>query len=120
MKRLFQIVGLVLTLLWVPITAHCMLENVPGLQFLKCATDTPEGSPCQDECSQLESASYKISDTHTDFMPPVLTEILAFVILKFRADEQPITVIETPPEIPSGWQFTFRTALPRRAPSLVS
>ena len=120
MKRLFHIVGLVLLVLWVPITSHCMLENVRGLEFLKCPTDTPDGAPCQDECSQLESASYKISDTHTDFLPAVLTEILTFVILEFPADEQPINVIETPPEIPPSWQFIFRTALAPRAPSFVS
>jgi hypothetical protein len=97
-----------------------MLENFPGLQFLKCATDTPEGAPCQDECSQLESATYKSSDTHTDFLPPALTEILAFMILEFRADEQLIAVIEVPPEIPCSWQFFHRTALPPRAPSFVS
>jgi hypothetical protein len=119
-KRLHRIVGLVLLVLWVPITAHCMLENVPGLQFLKCATDTPDGAPCQDECSQLESATYKISDTHADFLPPALTEVFAFVIFELRADEQLITLIETPPEILCSWQFLFRTALPPRAPSFVS
>jgi hypothetical protein len=99
-----------------------MLENIRGLEFLKCATDTPENNKqCDgDACSQLESATYKVSDTHADFLPPALTEIFAFVILEFRADEQLITVIETPPEIPCSWQFFFRTALPPRAPSSVS
>ena len=97
-----------------------MLENVPGLQFLKCATDTPEGAPCQDECSQLESATYKISDTHADFLPPALTELFAFVFLEFRADELLIIVLETPSEIPCCWQFLLRAALPPRPPSLVS
>jgi hypothetical protein len=121
MKRLRQIVGLVLMLLWVPITAHCTLEDVPGLAFLKCATDTEQERDCEgDSCTQLESATYKISDTHADFLPPALTEIFAFIMVGFRADEQLITVIETPPEIPCSWQFLFRTALPPRAPSFVS
>jgi hypothetical protein len=120
-KRLHQIVGLVLLVLWVPITAHCTLENVPGLEFLKCATDSDQGKDCKgDSCTQLESATYKISDTHTDFLPSAFTALFAFVMAEFPADEQPIAIIEAPPEISCSWQFSFRTALPPRAPSFVS
>src|SRR6185295_6551715 len=117
----FQIVGLVLLVLWVPITVHCTLESVPGLEFLKCATDADQGKDCEgDSCTQLESATYKISDTHADFLPPAFASLFAFLIFELPVDEQPTTVIETLPEISSSWQFSYRTALPPRAPSFVS
>ena len=106
-----------------PITSHCMLENISGLQFLKCATDTDteQKSDCEgDACTQLESATYKISDTHVDFSPSAFTALVAFIILEFPADEQPAAVLTVPLEISSSWQFFFRTALPPRAPSFVS
>jgi hypothetical protein len=120
-KRLSRIVGLVLLVLWVPITSHCMLENIRGMEFLKCATDTDQGKNCEDDsCTQLESATYRISDTHTDFLSLAFFDFSAVVFLEFPVDEQPTAVIETPPEIPVAWQFFFRTALPPRAPSFVS
>jgi hypothetical protein len=121
MKRLHQIVGLVLMLLWVPITAHSTQENIPGLQFLQCATDADEKEGCEDDgCTQLESATYKISDTRTDFLPPAFTALFAFVAVEFRADKQRPGAIEVPPQIPCSWQFSCRTALPPRAPSFIS
>jgi len=119
-KRLFQLIGIMLTVLWLPITAHCCLEKVPGLQFLKCATDTPDNGPCQDECSQLETATYKISDTHTHVLPPAFTVFFQILVQELRADEQRKPVIKTSPEIPTGWQFSLRTALLPRAPSFTS
>ena len=35
-------------------------------------------------------------------------------------DEPAVAIIQVPPEIPRSWQFSFRTALPPRAPSFVS
>ncbi len=120
-KRLFLIVGLVLLVLWVPITSHCMLENIRGMEFLKCATDTDQGKDCGDDgCTQLESATYRISDTHTDFLPLAFIDFSDVVLLELPVDEQPTAVVETPPDIPVAWQFLFRTALPPRPPSFVS
>ena len=121
MKRLQPIVGLFLLLLWVPITAHCNLENVPGLEFLKCAADSEAGKDCDgDACAQLETATYKISDTHSDFLPPALTSLSSLLLMEFPLAEPAAAVIEIPPELSSGWQFAYRTALPPRAPSFVS
>jgi len=121
-KRLHRIVGLILLVLWVPITAHCTLENIPGLEFLQCATDAPESNNQCDEdgCAQLESATYKTSDSHNDFQPLAFIASLPFDLMEFPADEQQTAVIKTPPEISSSWQFSLRTALPPRAPSFVS
>jgi hypothetical protein len=121
-KRLFQSIAVVLLVLWVPITAHCTLESIPGLEFLKCITDAPEESnKCdEDACSQLENATYKVPDSHAILLPPVFVTCCAFLVVEFPVDEQPTTVIKTPPEILSSWQFSLRTALSPRAPSIVS
>ncbi len=121
LKRLLQIVGLVLAVLWMPIVSHCAWENVPALQFFKCATDTPEKSDCGDDgCAQLETATYKVADTSTAV--PVLLLMLSIPVtfVERLPAEQLSPVTAAPPEVPAGWQFSFRTALPPRAPSLVS
>lgn len=122
MKRLHQVVGLFFLVLWVPITAHCTLESISALAFLKCAGDGPESNnQCNgDACSQLETATYKVSDSHTDFLLLSFTAWSPLLILEFPPGEQAITVVNSPPEIRRSWQFSFRTALPPRAPSFVS
>lgn len=112
--------------LWVPITSHCTWEDLSGLQLFKCVDasshgDAPLKSDCgNDGCSEVENGPYKISDTRTDFQPFEFVAPLPVPVLEFPVDEQPTTVITTSPEIPSGWQFSYRTALPPRAPSFVS
>jgi len=120
-KRLLQIFTILLALAWLPIATHCSWEDLVAGDWFKCAPNTAERGSCSgdaDSCTQLESATYKISDTHTDFLPLVFIAFSDFIVFEFPVDEQPITVITTPPEIPSSWQFSFRTALPPRAPSL--
>ena len=120
-KRLLQLLGIILAVLWVPITSHCAWENVPGLQLFQCATDTEQDSDCNgDACVQVESASYKVSETQTSVPAPPLMVLFQFALLEMLPAQQPLPVTAAPPEIPSGWQFSFRTALPPRAPSFVS
>jgi len=121
LKRLLQIFGLVLAVVWLPITSHCAWENLPGLPFFQCATGTPQDSDCEDDwCAQLETATYKVADTST--VVPVLSLALSFQVpsMERLPAEQSSPVTAAPPEVPAGWQFSFRTALPPRAPSLVS
>ena len=118
---MLQLLSLVLAVLWVPVTSHCAWENVSGLQFFKCATDTPENSDCDgDGCAQLEKATYKVSSPQASVPAPILALLFQSLLLKFPADEQRLAAVTTPPEISSAWQFSFRAALPPRAPSFVS
>lgn len=121
MKRLLQLFGLVLAVLWVPITSHCTWENVAGLQIFQCATDTPQDSDCQDDgCVQLETATYKVADTSTVVPVLCLKLSIQFTLVELLPAEQASPVTAAPPEVPAGWQFSFRTAAPPRAPSLTS
>lgn len=110
-------------MLWVPIASHCSWENVPGLQFFQCGTDTPQDSDCEEDgCVQLETATYRVDDNATARPVPVpsLTLSIQFLLVELLPAEQLSPVTVAPPEVPAGWQFSFRTALPPRAPSFAS
>lgn len=117
-----------LAVAWMPLTSHCLIEAVPGFEFLRCAADTHDsddhGDPCEDgECCALESAVYQPSRPQ-DVAPHSLVAVLLNNPFVFQtpAPELPppaFRLIDTaaPPEIPSSWQFSLRAALPIRAPS---
>jgi hypothetical protein len=124
-KQLRQIVGLILLVLWVPLTSHCTWENISDLALFKCADDTeqhsePKSDCADDGCAQLETATYRSSDAQPDVAPPAFLALFQLLTLTVPASEACIAAVTSPAEILSGWQFTFRTALPPRAPSLVS
>lgn len=65
---------LVIAVLWAPITWHCKLENIRGLEFLRCASGTSERSGCdEDSCRPVESAAYRPSDDRAVNVAPGLS-----------------------------------------------
>jgi hypothetical protein len=121
-KQLLQILSFVLALVWVPITSHCSWESAIGGDFFKCTPAAEKGdcSGAGDDCASVESPSYKVPDAQADVVPFAFLFSAEVLALGFPADDQPCAAVTTPPEIPSSWQFHFRTALPPRAPSFVS
>lgn len=120
---------MLLLALWVPVTMHCALETVPGFSFLQwcCSQDEapqPQHDCSQDSCSAVESGFYKIEDNPT--ITPGLALLLAFAEWDWVAEPPTDTTSAflpaslTPPELPRFWQFSYRTALLPRAPSLVA
>ena len=127
-RALAKTMAFVLLALWVPATMHCALETVPGLSFLQwcCGSDeAPQAAhDCsQDSCSAVESGFYKIEDNPT--VAPGLAALLALTdsdgFVEPPADPPPHSTpaSSAPPELPRFWQFSYRTALPPRAPSFV-
>jgi hypothetical protein len=123
-KRLYAIVAFLLMVCWAPITAHCSLEKLPGLEFLQCVgnADSPD---CEgDSCASVESGSYKTQD-HPELTVSFAPILLAFVpvpldqVIKPVCLSAPVLTV-APPEFPQSWQFAFRAVLPARAPSLLS
>ena len=121
MKPLLQLIGLILALAWVPITSHCSWEDVVGGGLFKCAPAAEQGdcSNDDDSCATVESASYKVPDA----APAVPAPLFAVVLFQLPApvallSQQIAPPTAAPPEIPAGWRFVSRTALPPRAPSL--
>jgi len=72
----------------------------------------------------VESAAYKTPDNQNVAPEPVF-QTLVFSRLLAQEDNSfhdhlNWLVTAAPPELPQGWQFSFRTALLPRAPSIVS
>lgn len=113
---------------WAPLTAHCQLEIIPGFEFLACASNCGPHSnsttPDDEACCAVESAHYKPEENH----PFVSAESFLVLLVHAAVDLQAVRPIDAPsdaltpvpPELPSSWQFVFRTALPVRAPSIAS
>ncbi len=113
--------------LWGLATTHCDLEQVPGFGFLAWChpqeTAAPQSEDCSsDACSEVESALYK-TEQHIVTVPmPVLAT--SFLLPLWDASSgvrapEPVLRNLSPPELPRLWQFSYRTALPPRAPSLI-
>jgi hypothetical protein len=115
--------------LWLPVSAHCQLEAIPGLEFLQCDDDakSEDGSrkDCRDAgCCAVEKAQYK-SELHRVTLPSPVFLPVAFASVFdtptiLRAEVNLGIVTAAPPELPGSWQFFLRAALPVRAPSLAS
>jgi hypothetical protein len=117
-----------LALAWAPLTAHCQLEVIPGFDFLacasKCAPHNNSTAPDNEACCAVESSHYKPED----IQPIASPEYFALLFVQAAVELQTVPSGDNhsdasppvPPELPSSWQFFFRTALPIRAPSITS
>ena len=122
-KRLLQLFGLALALLWVPVASHCSWESLVGGDFFKCAPVAEKGDCAgdSDDCASVESGSYKVSNTRLVIPAPVFATVLVLMpLLTAPPSQQVAPTTAAPSEIPVRWQFVSRTALPPRTPSFVS
>ncbi|MDB6059511.1 MAG: hypothetical protein JWO95_3355 [Verrucomicrobiales bacterium] len=124
MTSLQKCIAVLFVALWVPLTAHCSLEKLPGFSFLHCPSDTPDTQCNDDACQTIESGSYRISaDSAVIALPAVcvfwtmLADLSESFSLSANGSLGPVL---RPFDLPKQWQFVFRTALPVRAPSLLS
>ena len=120
---------LVLALLWAAASNHCKLEQVPAFAFLVCC-DHEEAAPHEDAdcetdgCATFENQLYKTENARTSFPAPSL--LLAIFLQPLWAELSPPALVShvwpdaAPTELSRVWQFSHRTALPPRAPSLLS
>jgi hypothetical protein len=123
-----RIVAGALLVLWVPLTMHCRLESLPGMEFLVCCphedASPHQDSDCDDDvCAVVESASYKTENNRVVIPTPMLAPALllsSLLSLEVIPAANPVAFEASPPELPATWQFFFRTALPPRAPSFIS
>ena len=116
--------------LWLGATNHCQLEEIPGLSFLACSDDqgaaSHQDSDCDtDGCAPVEQGPYKSEDPKVATQAPLLSlEIWLDAIVSAEPVAVPPVVARfltvALPELPVTWQFSWRTALPPRAPSIAS
>ena len=118
-KRARILVALTLAALWLPVTMHCALEGLPGLEFLICC-DHEDAAPHQDDdceadaCAVIESGFYKLQDN--DILVVALSEVYVFDGA-LEPSCAVVTASRPPPDLTVGWQFCFRAAPLPRAPS---
>jgi len=108
---------------------HCRLESVPGFEFLACLTESnchgeQSSQPDAAGCCSVEKSEYKSSQLRVTLPSPDLLPISSVPLLDL-ANTLPAEVsigilTAAPPGLTKSWQFSSRTALPVRAPSLVS
>ena len=131
MRTIKTTLTLLLAIFWLPVSSHCLLlESAAKLEFLSCCAheDTTtahhEDECATDSCAVVEGAQYKSSlqrvtvpplDMHVAFELPhlLVTTLESAAIAAHQADDALM-------QLPVAWQFSFRTAAPPRAPSLVS
>lgn len=112
--------------MWLPASAHCHLETIPGLEFLRCADDgqnakgTCDGSGCcAVEKSQYQSEQNYFTFSTPDFLPALHPSLIQ-VENSLPAEVSVGILTAAPPQLVKTWHFVSRTALPARAPSLAS
>jgi hypothetical protein len=120
--------ALLMVLAWVPLSVHCQIERVLDVSLLSCVSSTPASntdSHCGDDaCCAWESGDYfpptrECPLVHLLPAPVLLDRPLEFAPGNVRQFEK-VLPATPPPDLPTSWQFSHRTALPPRAPSLAS
>jgi hypothetical protein len=117
----------VLALYYVLAMTHCPLQQASFFGESGCSASfgqqqEDQTASCEDGCCPLESSDH-FSRQKTGHDIPVIA-VPGFVLCTLEADlaqkAAPPSPTGPPPELPKIWQFSFRTALPPRAPSFVS
>jgi hypothetical protein len=120
---------LVLVAFWSLATVHCRLEQITGLEFLVCHSDSnfpsQQNSDCGDtgcctaEKSQYRSGQIRVTIPSPDLLPVVPVEFAVLTRPEFK-EANPGAVVTESEKLCNCWQFVFRTASAPRAPSLAS
>lgn len=117
-----------LALVWTAASNHCKLEKIPGLSFLVCCdhedTAPHEDDDCEKDGCVFETQLYKTEKAQDSFPAPLLL-FTTFLVPEWAELSTPQSASHdlpdaAPMELPRIWQFSHRTALPPRAPSLLS
>ena len=120
-RRAKVLMALMLAVLWLPVTMHCALEVLPGLDFLICC-DHEGAVPHEDDdcgadaCATVESGFYKLQD-HEDLLSALSEIVVGHAWI--AGDPCLISVSPPPTDLTAGWQFTTRAAPLPRAPSVL-
>lgn len=131
-RRLKSIVALLLAALWLPASSHALLEHFELIHHVHADhEEDSEGSHEHDTDNHDAADGLCLAPS----VKPPLSKPVAVVPLSWLA----VALLNTshhfsarpspygpsppgtaPPELSQRWQFSFRTALPSRAPSLAS
>ena len=124
-----HVMAMMMLALWLPATSLCLVERAGWISNDNCcpsSSEEPQSSqPSGDSaCCALASGSYKLGDQQgLTTNPPVGTAVILTRLAELASLPHASPAIARkpiPPELSVTWQFSFRTALPPRAPALVS
>ena len=127
-KRFKKIAALLLLAFWVPISSHELLEHW-GVIHTQASNPIDKHDDDHDAADGLcvNAASHVQAPqpgVHVSFAPIVQFELwlVASAVVDGSVLEAtgPAPPGAAPPELPQTWHFVSRTALPARAPSLIS
>jgi hypothetical protein len=128
-QPLKSIVTVLVLVVWAACTAHCAIESLCGGASPTCCNEDgggPERGPAGPEqcvCSAIQAGGY-VSQEVAHTIPAPLDCVLVFVVAPEPSDlAMPPGCVAPTSRAPGAfqpWQFSFRAALPARAPSLVS
>lgn len=133
MRGLKTLLTLTLLVNWFACIAHCHLEKAGFIRETAChhilgshSDSESNGHDDSQVCDWVNSEGLKAADVRV-FAPEALTflcaRVLATDLYDGRRSPDSCRVTDrsvTPPELVHTFQFVLRTALPARAPSLVS
>ena len=128
-RRIRTIVAVLLAIIWLPAVSCCLID-ASGLFGKQDCCEKEHSHPgsipgnCDQPCGLLASASY-LPHQDQPIVPAPLGTLFLAVVLFHVAPQPPVGVglnipATAPPEVAAHWQFSFRAALPPRAPSFVS
>lgn len=130
MRNLKNIFYVLVAICWLPLSAHCQLEAIQGFEFLRCPvghTSSNSGPTSKHNCGNCcssEKSQYNPNQGHQTIPAPhlILNALVSTIETEQAlAEEVSFGILKAAsPEIPKSWHFILRTALPVRAPSLVS
>ena len=132
MRWLKNIVVLLTAVIWLPASSHALLEYAGLIHERHADHDADSGGSQDDDADSHEAADGKcaLSSTHASVPMPnaVASPFPVCAVGLERAAvfhaELPASGLAppgtAPPQLSQHWQFSFRTALPARAPSLIS
>ena len=131
-KLLRSIVTVLLVAVWLPASSHTLLEYFELIHQVHADHDTDSDGSHEHDADNHEAADGKcaLASTHVSVPGPnMVASSLLFGLLgvgspsELHVERQPSGLAPpgtAPPQLSARWQFSFRTALPARAPSLIS
>ena len=132
LNRLRTIVSLLLTLVWFAASSHELLERFELIHQVHEDDNAASPGSHDYDTNHPDAADGKatLSSGHVDFPAPNLVAN-RFLVASSQLDETSSRQVQVcfsglsppgtaPPQFSHRWQFSFRTALPPRAPSLIS
>jgi len=126
MNWLHRIVAMLMLAAWIPAASLCLAECAGVVERGDCCPDESGGktNAADHSCCFLASGLYKLHDNHSLLMIPdalPTAQVSSHLSVAPSSNSLPLPAARrSPPDLPVSWQFSFRTALPPRAPSFAS